>query len=40
MTQDLSYAFRSIARQPGLAVATVLTLALGLGLNVGVFTRD
>jgi hypothetical protein len=38
MIQDLYYAFRSIARQPGLAIVTVLTLALGLGLNVGVFT--
>ena len=38
MSQYLRYAFRSIARQPGLALATVLTLALGLGLNVGVFT--
>jgi macrolide transport system ATP-binding/permease protein len=38
MRQDLIYALRSIARQPGLAIATVLTLALGLGLNIGVFT--
>src|ERR1700722_509936 len=38
MRQDLRYAFRSVARQPGLAIATVLTLALGLGLNAGVFT--
>ena len=38
MGQDLSYALRSIARRPGLAVASVLTLALGLGLTVGVFT--
>ncbi len=38
MSQYLQYAFRSIARQPGLALATVLTLTLGLGLNVGVFT--
>src|SRR5580700_8315500 len=38
MIEDLRYAFRSIARQPGLAIATVFTLALGLGLNVGVFT--
>jgi predicted permease len=38
MRQHFRYAFRSIARQPGLALATVLTLALGLGLNVGVFT--
>lgn len=36
--QDLRYALRSILRQPGLAAATVLTLALGLGLNVSVFT--
>src|ERR1700690_1182990 len=38
MIQDLCYALRSIARRPALAIATVLTLALGLGLNVGVFT--
>ena len=38
MGQYLPYAFRSIAREPGLALATVLTLTLGLGLNVGVFT--
>ena len=36
--QDFRYALRSILRQPGLAAATVLTLALGLGLNVSVFT--
>src|SRR3954462_8499681 len=36
--QDIVYAIRSIVRQPGLAAATVLTLALGLGLNVSVFT--
>ena len=36
--QDIVYAMRSISRQPGLAAATVLTLALGLGLNVSVFT--
>src|SRR4051812_14612914 len=36
--QDILYAIRSISRQPGLAAATVLTLALGLGLNVSVFT--
>src|SRR4029077_4530078 len=38
MSHDLRYAFRSTAREPGLALATVLTLTLGLGLNVGVFT--
>src|SRR5689334_16932889 len=38
LRQDVAYALRSIGRQPGLAAATVLTLALGLGLNVSVFT--
>src|SRR5579872_328082 len=38
LSQDFHYAMRSIRRQPGLAVATVLTLALGLGLNVSAFT--
>jgi len=38
LRQDVDYAIRSIRRHPGLAVATVLTLALGLGLNVSVFT--
>ena len=38
MSQYLRYAVRSLAREPGLALATVLTLTLGLGLNVGVFT--
>lgn len=38
LKQDIDYAIRSIRRQPGLAAATVLTLALGLGLNVSVFT--
>lgn len=38
LKQDIAYAVRSISRQPGLAAATVLTLALGLGLNVSAFT--
>ena len=38
LKQDIAYAIRSISRHPGLAAATVLTLALGLGLNVSVFT--
>ena len=38
MGRDLRYALRAITRQPWLAAAIVLTLALGLGLNVGVFT--
>src|SRR5579871_4397202 len=38
LRQDIDYAIRSIRRHPGLAAATVLTLALGLGLNVSAFT--
>src|SRR5438477_5357549 len=36
--QDLRYAFRSLARKPGLAAAVVATLALGIGANVAVFS--
>ena len=36
--QDLRFAFRLILRAPVLSVATVVTLALGIGLNAGVFT--
>jgi len=36
--QDLRYAFRSLARKPGLAAAVIATLALGIGANVAVFS--
>jgi putative ABC transport system permease protein len=35
---DLRVAFRSLARTKGLAVAVVLTLALGIGANAAIFT--
>ncbi|MEM8929886.1 MAG: ADOP family duplicated permease [Acidobacteriota bacterium] len=38
LVHDIRLAFRSLARQPGYAVATVLTLALGVGANTATFS--
>jgi putative ABC transport system permease protein len=35
--EELGFAFRSIARMKGLAVSVILTLALGIGVNVAIF---
>ncbi|HWD98634.1 MAG TPA: ADOP family duplicated permease [Bryobacteraceae bacterium] len=38
MVSDLRHAFRSFVRHPGFTLSAVLTIALGIGANTGVFS--
>ncbi|MGA3071788.1 MAG: hypothetical protein ABSD43_16400, partial [Terracidiphilus sp.] len=40
LLQNLRFSLRMLARNPGLTITVLLTLAVGIGANTAIFTVD